>query len=66
MLEFDIYSSQFDTRMAALGFKRSPTQRSTVADGNCGLYAMLDQLNIIEPDHFFERDDALFARYEYV
>ena len=62
LLEFEMYSSQFDARMATLGFHRSPTQPSTVADGNCGLYAMLDQLNRIEPDHFFDRDDALFAR----
>ena len=55
---------KFDERMATLGFKRSPSQPDTRGDGNCGLYALLDQLNlpVNGPLPMFERGEALFAR----
>ena len=59
------YKVQFDQRISSLGFTRSPSQPDTLGDGNCGIYALLDQLNLpsSEPDPFFGRDDSLFARY---
>ena len=35
---------EFNMRMSFLGFKRSPSQPDTQGDGNCGIYALLDQL----------------------
>ena len=63
-LVYTDYKDKFDERMSSLGFVRSPSQPDTIGDGNCGLYALLDQLNLpgSEPDPFFERDDSLFAR----
>ena len=51
-------------RMSFLGFKRSPSQPDTQGDGNCGIYALLDQLNLPSngPLPIFERDEAVFAR----
>ena len=56
---------KFDERMRFLGFERSPSQPCTLGDGNCGVYALLDQLNLTTSEELpmFERDDALFARY---
>ena len=56
---------KFDERMNFLGFERSPSQPFTLGDGNCGVYSLLDQLNLptSDPLSMFERDDALFARY---
>ena len=55
---------KFDKRMSSLGFERSPSQPNTLGDGNCGLYALLDQLNLPSsgPLPMFERDEVLFAR----
>lgn len=55
---------KFDERMAFLGFERSPSQPRTLGDGNCGVYGLLDQLNLPTSDPLprFERDEALFAR----
>ena len=58
------YNTKFDERMNNLGFERSPTQRNTKGDGNCGIYALLDQLNLPknEPNPMFVREDDFFAR----
>ena len=55
---------KFDKRMSSLGFERSPSQPNTLGDGNCGLYALLDQLNLPSsgPLPMFERDEVLFVR----
>ena len=55
---------QFDARIRQLGFDRSPSQPDTVGDGNCGIYALLDQLNLPHqgPNQLFEVDDFQFAR----
>ena len=62
------YQVRFDTRMTFLGFERSPTQRQTRGDGNCGIYALLDQLNLSyhESDPIFGVEDALYARFLYL
>lgn len=39
------YATAFDLRMDHLGFQRSPTQMNTYADGNCALYALMDQIH---------------------
>ena len=39
------FRQEFDIRMDELGFQRSPTQTDTIADGNCALYALMDQLH---------------------
>ena len=55
---------KFDERMTFLGFERSPSQPCTLGDGNCGVYGLLDQLNLPTSDPMprFDRDEALFAR----
>ena len=35
----------FDQRMDETGFVRSPSQPMTCPDGNCAIYAILDQIN---------------------
>ena len=54
--------------MSQLGFKRSPSQQDTVGDGNCGIYALLDQLNLPyqDVDPMFGIGDAEFVRFLYI
>ena len=54
--------SSFDSRMASLGFKRSPTQPNTIGDGACGIRALCDQLSISTTETMFGKDDHEFAR----
>ena len=58
------YGNIFDKRMEDLGFGRSPFQANTLGDGNCGLYSLLDQLNLPHnlPNPMFEREDCIYAR----
>ena len=59
------YAEKFDARMMTLGFERSPSQRNTVGDGNCGIYSLLDQLNLPyqDSDPIFGVDDSVYARF---
>ena len=59
---FESSKDIFDVRMAGLGFVRSPTQPDTLGDGNCGIYALLDQLSS-DPSPMFEVGDEVLARF---
>ena len=61
---YNMAVGQFDKRMAELGFTRSIFQSDTPADGNCGIHALLDQLNLPHNmPSMFDREDCVFARY---
>ena len=53
---------EFEQRMNSLGFKSSPTQSNTIADGNCGVRALCDQLNIFSDDPMFGQGEHDLAR----
>ena len=63
------FVNKFDGRMTVLGFQRSPSEKNTPADGNCGVHALVDQLNLPRNEStpmFDTRDNCFFARYLFI
>ena len=55
------HNDEFNARIESLGFER---REDTPADGNCAIWAILDQYNLRTPpdETFFQREEVLFAR----